>query len=78
MGGKKEFADLVTLAILVLVLVLVYGGLNALGLFQPTRQMPPVLTQALISLSFFLRDWWFLTIAVIATTVLGINRFLRR
>ena len=78
LGGRKELGALTTFALLVLLLVLVYGGRNALGLGETTGQMPPLLTQALISLSFFLRDWWFLTIAVLAATVLGINRFLGR
>lgn len=75
LGRRKELRNLILLIVL---LVLVYGGLNALGLFEPTRQMPPVLTQALISLSYFPKDWWFLIIAVLAATVLGINRFLSR
>jgi general secretion pathway protein F len=60
----------------IIVLMLVYVVPKVVGVFETTGQTLPVLTRALISLSTFLQNWWFVVIAVIIATVIGINRLL--
>jgi general secretion pathway protein F len=67
---------LTTLALTIIVLMLVYVVPKVVGVFETTGQTLPVLTRALISLSTFLQNWWFVVIAVIIATVIGINRLL--
>ena len=66
------------LALTIVVLMLVYVVPRVVGVFETTGQTLPGLTRALIGLSTFLQDWWFLVLAAIAGTVVGVNGLLRR
>ncbi len=65
-------------AFTIVVLMLVYVVPKVVGVFETTGQTLPLLTRALISLSTFLQDWWFLVVAGIVAVVVGINRLLSR
>jgi len=69
---------LTCLALTIIVLMLVYVVPKVVGVFETTGQTLPVLTRALISLSTFLQNWWYLVIAVIVGLAFGINRLLNR
>ncbi len=66
------------LALTIVVLMLVYVVPKVVGVFETTGQTLPLLTRALIALSTFLQDWWFLVVAGIVAVVVGVNRLLRR
>ena len=66
------------LALTIVVLMLVYVVPRVVGVFETTGQTLPGLTRALIGLSTFLQDWWFLVLAAIAGAVVGVNGLLRR
>jgi len=66
------------LAFTIIVLMLVYVVPKVVGVFETTGQTLPVLTRALIALSTFLQNWWFLVVAGIVAVVVGINRLLSR
>ena len=66
------------LALTIIVLMLVYVVPKVVGVFETTGQTLPVLTRALIALSTFLQNWWFVVVAGIALVVFAINRLLSR
>ena len=66
------------LAFTIIVLMLVYVVPKVVGVFETTGQTLPLLTRALIALSTFLQDWWFLVVAGVIAVVVGINRLLSR
>ncbi len=66
------------LAFTIIVLMLVYVVPKVVGVFETTGQTLPLLTRALIALSTFLQNWWFLVVAGIVAVVVGINRLLSR
>ncbi|TDJ29307.1 MAG: type II secretion system protein GspF [Gammaproteobacteria bacterium] len=66
------------LASTIIVLMLVYVVPKVVGVFETTGQTLPLLTRALIALSTFLQNWWFLVVAGIVAVVVGINRLLSR
>lgn len=68
---------LTVLALSIVVLMLVYVVPKVVGVFETTGQQLPIFTRALIALSEFLQNWWFLLIGVIVLLVLGIRRLLR-
>ena len=69
---------LTSVAFTIIVLMLVYVVPKVVGVFETTGQTLPLLTRALISLSTFLQNWWFLVVAGIVAVVVGINRLLSR
>ncbi|HEY8521198.1 MAG TPA: type II secretion system inner membrane protein GspF [Gammaproteobacteria bacterium] len=68
---------LTVLSLGIVVLMLVYVVPKVVGVFESTGQDLPPLTQALIALSVFLQNWWFLVLAGIALGLLGVERLLR-
>ena len=62
----------------IIVLMLVYVVPKVVGVFETTGQTLPLLTRALIALSTFLQNWWFLVVAGIVALVVGVNRLLSR
>jgi len=69
---------LTTLALGIVVLMLVYVVPKVVSVFETTGQELPILTRALIALSEFLQNWWFLLIAGIGLAVVGVERLLRK
>jgi len=69
---------LTSLALTIIVLMLVYVVPKVVGVFETTGQTLPVLTRALISLSTFLQNWWFLVVAAIVAVAVGVNQVLSR
>jgi len=68
---------LTSLSLSIVVLMLVYVVPKVVSVFETTGQELPVLTRALIGLSEFLQNWWFMLIAAIALAVVGAQRLLR-
>jgi len=66
------------LALTIIVLMLVYVVPKVVGVFETTGQTLPVLTRALIALSTFLQNWWYLVIAVVVGLAIGISQLLSR
>ena len=64
------------LALTIVVLMLVYVVPKVVGVFETTGQTLPLLTRALIGLSTFLQNWWYLVLVGIAAVAFGINRLL--
>ncbi len=69
---------LTTFALTIVALMLVYVVPKVVGVFESTGQALPFLTRALISLSTFLQDWWWMVLIGIAAIAFAINRLLRR
>jgi general secretion pathway protein F len=65
------------IALFIVTLMLVYVVPKVVGVFETTGQELPILTRALIAVSVFLQNWWFLLIAVIAAAVFAVERILR-
>ncbi len=61
----------------IVTLMLVYVVPKVVGVFETTGQQLPVLTRALIALSSFMQNWWYLVFAGIAVAVYMITRALR-
>jgi general secretion pathway protein F len=68
---------LTVIALLIVTLMLVYVVPKVVNVFETTGQELPVLTRALIAMSSFLQNWWFLLIAAIVAIVLGAERAMR-
>jgi general secretion pathway protein F len=68
---------LTCLALGIVVLMLVYVVPKVVAVFETTGQNLPVLTRALIALSEFLQNWWFLLIGAIVLAVIVVQRILR-
>lgn len=68
---------LTTLALAIVVLMLVYVVPKVVSVFETTGQTLPLLTRALIAVSTFLQNWWFLLIGAVVLVVLGVQRILR-
>jgi general secretion pathway protein F len=68
---------LTSLSLSIVVLMLVYVVPKVVSVFETTGQELPVLTRALIGLSEFLQNWWFMLIAALALAVVGAQRLLR-
>ena len=64
------------LALTIVVLMLVYVVPKVVGVFETTGQTLPILTRALIGLSTFLQNWWYLVLVGIAAVAFGISRLL--
>ncbi|HZF31294.1 MAG TPA: type II secretion system inner membrane protein GspF [Gammaproteobacteria bacterium] len=68
---------LVTIALLIVTLMLVYVVPKVVDVFRTTGQQLPLLTRALIALSDFLLHWWPLLIVGIVLAVVAARRALR-
>jgi general secretion pathway protein F len=68
---------LTTLALTIVIFMLVYIVPKVVSVFETTGQQLPILTRALIALSEFLQNWWFVIVALIVVIVFSIRRILR-
>ncbi len=69
---------LTCLAITIITLMLVYVVPKVVGVFESTGQTLPILTRALIALSAFLQNWWWLLLMALALGIFAISRVLRQ
>lgn len=69
---------LTCLAITIITLMLVYVVPKVVGVFESTGQTLPILTRALIALSTFLQNWWWLLLMALALGIFAISRVLRQ
>ena len=69
---------LTCLAITIITLMLVYVVPKVVGVFESTGQTLPILTRALIALSTFLQNWWWLLLLALALGIFAISRVLRQ
>lgn len=79
---KLSHAMIYPIVLTVLALTIVVGMLifivpKVVGVFESTNQELPLLTQILIALSDFLKNWWFAVVAAIAAAYFGIRQLLR-
>lgn len=66
------------LAITIITLMLVYVVPKVVGVFESTGQTLPILTRALIALSAFLQNWWWLLLGALVLGAFATRRVLRR
>ncbi len=60
---------LTMIAVFIVTLMLVYVVPKVVGVFETTGQQLPLLTRALIALSNFIQNWWFLIIGAIGLAI---------
>ncbi len=60
---------LTLIAVFIVTLMLVYVVPKVVGVFETTGQQLPLLTRALIALSSFIQNWWFLIIGAIGLAI---------
>ncbi|MET0591495.1 MAG: type II secretion system inner membrane protein GspF, partial [Polyangiaceae bacterium] len=68
---------LTLIAFFIVTLMLVYVVPKVVGVFETTGQSLPLLTRALIALSSFMQNWWFVLVGAIALGIFAFNRALR-
>jgi general secretion pathway protein F len=68
---------LTTIALIIIVVMLVAVVPKVVGVFETTQQQLPFMTRALIAISEFVQNWWFLLVAAIAGTIFLVTRALR-
>ena len=56
---------LTTIALIIIVVMLVAVVPKVVGVFETTGQELPMMTRALIAISDFVQNWWFLLLAII-------------
>ena len=66
------------LAVTIITLMLVYVVPKVVGVFESTGQTLPALTRALIAVSGFLQNYWWLLIIGIVVGVIGVRRLFRQ
>jgi general secretion pathway protein F len=69
---------LTCLAVTIITLMLVYVVPKVVGVFESTGQTLPILTRALIALSSFLQNWWWLLLGALFLAAFATRRLLRR
>src|SRR6185436_8536936 len=65
---------LTTIALIIIVVMLIAVVPKVVGVFETTGQQLPIMTRALIAISTFVQNWWFLLIAGIVATFVIIVR----
>jgi general secretion pathway protein F len=68
---------LTTIALIIIVVMLVAVVPKVVGVFETTQQELPFMTRALIAISEFVQNWWFLLILLIAGAVFLVARALK-
>jgi general secretion pathway protein F len=68
---------LTTIALIIIIVMLVAVVPKVVGVFETTQQELPFMTRALIAISEFVQNWWFLLIAVVAGTIFFVTRALK-
>jgi general secretion pathway protein F len=68
---------LTTIALIIIVVMLIVVVPKVVGVFETTGQQLPVMTRALIAISDFVQNWWFLLIAIVVGTVVIVVRALK-
>jgi general secretion pathway protein F len=69
---------LTSIALIIIVVMLIAVVPKVVGVFETTGQELPTMTRALIAISSFVQNWWFLLIAIIVAVVIGIQRLLKQ
>jgi general secretion pathway protein F len=69
---------LTSIALIIIVVMLVAVVPKVVGVFETTGQQLPVMTRALIAISSFVQNWWFLLLAAIVGAVILVTRLLRQ
>ena len=69
---------LTSIALIIIVVMLVAVVPKVVGVFETTGQQLPLMTRALIAISGFVQNWWFLLLAAIVGTVILVTRLLRQ
>ena len=68
---------LTSIALVIIVVMLIVVVPKVVGVFETTGQQLPVMTRALIAISEFVQNWWFLLIAIVVGTVIIVVRALK-
>ena len=68
---------LTTIALFIIIVMLVAVVPKVVGVFETTGQQLPVMTRALIAISEFVQNWWFLLLAAVIATVVVASRALK-
>ena len=68
---------LTVIALIIIVVMLIAVVPKVVGVFETTGQELPLMTRALIALSNFVQNWWFLLLGLVAVTVVVVTRLLR-
>jgi general secretion pathway protein F len=68
---------LTTIALFIIVVMLVAVVPKVVGVFETTGQSLPLMTRALIAISDFVQNWWFLLLAAVIGTVVLASRALK-
>jgi general secretion pathway protein F len=68
---------LTTIALIIIVVMLIAVVPKVVGVFETTGQELPVMTRALIAISNFVQNWWFLLIVGVVGVVVLVVRALR-
>jgi general secretion pathway protein F len=69
---------LTTIALIIIVVMLVAVVPKVVGVFETTGQELPFMTRALIAISEFVQNWWFLLLLLVVGTVILAIRALRQ
>jgi general secretion pathway protein F len=69
---------LTSIALIIIVVMLVAVVPKVVGVFETTGQQLPAMTRALIAISNFVQNWWFLLLAIVIAVVVGIQRLLKQ
>jgi general secretion pathway protein F len=68
---------LTTIALIIIIVMLIVVVPKVVGVFETTGQKLPIMTRALIAISEFVQNWWFLLIAIVVGTVIIVIRALK-
>jgi general secretion pathway protein F len=69
---------LTVIATLIITVMLIFVVPKVVGVFETTGQQLPLMTRALIALSTFVQNWWFLVLAGVVGAAFLITRLLRQ
>jgi general secretion pathway protein F len=68
---------LTTIALIIIVVMLIAVVPKVVGVFETTGQQLPFMTRALIAISNFVQNWWFLLLAVVVAIVFVASRAMK-
>ncbi len=69
---------LTVIATLIITVMLIFVVPKVVGVFETTGQQLPLMTRALIALSTFVQNWWFLILAGVAGAMFLVRRLLKQ